>query len=202
LKIRRFREEYNLGNSYIIFRAGQGVARREAFLKLIDSLSEVTSKSVPEVVYFSVEGSNLDTPLREVLDSTKLVRAKITEITLPLDLLPTLYSGALALVEIEPDRGLGSFLAEVMRCACPVVLLASGENPSEKLTEEAWPWLVVQSEPREISKAIEALQNLSYRNKLADRSVSFTKELTWKAAADTIWNFAKKVIARERLLKS
>jgi len=202
LKIRKFREDNNLGKSYILFRAGRGVARKEAFLNLIDSLAEITSKSVPEIVYFSVEGSNLDTPLKEVLELTKPVRAKISEMTLPPDALPTLYSGALALVEIEPDRGLGSFLAEVMRCGCPVILLAGGESTPEELMGGAYPWFLVQSEPKEIAKAIQDLQNPTYRNNLSDRSVSFTRDLTWKAAADKIWDLAKKTIARERLLKN
>ncbi len=202
LQIRKFKEDNNLGKTYIIFRAGQGIARKEAFLKLLDGLAEIASKSIPEIVYLSVEGSDLDTPLKTILDPTKPVRAKINELTLPLDSLPLLYSGALTLVEIEPDRGLGSFLAEVMRCGCPVTLLVNGENASEKLAGETYPWVLVQSESRDIAKAIQDLQEPRYRNKLVDLSISFTRELTWKAAADKIWNFAKKVTTRERLLKN
>jgi len=199
LQIRKFKEDNNLGKSFIIFRAGQGIARKEAFLKLLDGLAETTSKSIPEIVYLSVEGSNLDTPLKAILEPKKPVRAKINELTLPLDSLPILYSGALTLVEIEPDRGLGSFLAEAMRCGCPVTLLVNGEYTSEKLAGETYPWLVVQSEPREIAKVIQDLQELRYRNKLVDLSIAFTRELTWKAAAEKLWDFARRTIARESL---
>jgi len=191
LKVRKFREEKDLTRPYIIFRAGTGERRKIALFALLDSVSELVSGQVPELVYLSVDGSKVDVPLESVMDLSKPIRSRIHNLRLCSDDLPLLYTGAVGLFEIEPELGMGNYAFEAMRCGCPVIILRESEDHQLRQPTETDPWIEISMQPHVISQTIDQLRDTRYRNTILSRGLDYTKSMTWEQAAKRMWSFLK-----------
>ncbi|MFS8822866.1 hypothetical protein [Synechococcus sp. W60.2] len=199
LKVRKFREEKDLTRPYIIFRAGTGERRKIALFALLDSVSELVSGQVPELVYLSVDGSKVDVPLESVMDLSKPIRSRIHNLRLCSDDLPLLYTGAIGLFEIEPELGMGNYAFEAMRCGCPVIILRESEDHQLRQPTETDPWIEISMQPHVISQTIAQLRDTRYRNTILSRGLDYTKSMTWEQAAKRMWSFLK---SKARSLRS
>ncbi|MFS8857666.1 hypothetical protein NW851_00615 [Synechococcus sp. H55.7] len=188
LKLRKFREERDLTRPYIIYRAGAGERRKIAFRAILDSLSEIASGQVPEVVYLSVDGSRTDSPLESFVDLSKPIRARIHNLKLSPDELPLLYTGATGLLEVEPELGMGNYVLEAMRCGCPVIILRESQRKVEHANAPE-PWIEIPLEPHAISQAIDQLRDTKYRSSVLSQGLIYTKNMTWEEAAKRMWSF-------------
>lgn len=106
------------------------------------------------------------------------------------DKLNRLYNSALCLLYPSSYEGFGIPVIDAMKAGCPVVSTSISSIP-EVAGDAAL--LIDSMDPENFSKAIESLENKSFREKLVEKGFEQSKKFSWDKCFEETYSFYKRL---------
>lgn len=189
-EIQKIKEKYQIVGQYLIY-VGR-LAKRKNLENLIEAFNQLRQNYQPKISLALAGSQDFDFQSidKKIKESPYQNSIKVLGYV-PEEELPTLLSGAEALVHPSLFEGFGLTVLEAMACSCPVICSNSGSLP--EIGQEAVEYFNPEN-PLEISqKILSVITDNKLRNQLIEKGKERVNDFSWEKCVRETLNILNNV---------